>query len=68
MDTSYVDMLINDMKRKLAAKSKPISEMVLHRRTCPVCGAKMVNLYFCSKSGEFVCKRCKDELEENNVN
>lgn len=37
---------------------------VLHHETCPVCGAKLVNLYRKNtESGEWKCKKCWDKAE-----
>lgn len=43
------------------------TKTVVHHETCPVCGAKLVNLYRKSiESGEWKCRKCweKKEAEE----
>lgn len=41
-------------------KPKP---MVLHRRTCPICGSKLVNIYYVTQLDKYICKSCIDKHE-----
>ena len=37
----------------------------IHHETCPVCGAKLVNLYRKSiESGEWKCRKCWEKYEQ----
>lgn len=51
---AYSDFLLRDLKFKPMPK-------VLHQKTCPKCGRKLVNLYQI-KDGSYYCKKCVDEL------
>ena len=46
---------------------------VLHRRTCPNCGKKLVNLYYSAQAERYICKECLDAIltkggENDNAN
>ena len=57
--TPYTDMFLADIKRKMfKLKSKPT---VLHRKTCPCCDRKLVNLYFSASQDKYICKECLDK-------
>lgn len=58
--TPYTDMFTADIKRMLS-KSKPA---VLHRRTCPLCKRKLVNLYASYLLDAYACKKCLDKVFE----
>ena len=54
-DKSYIDMYL---KEGIKVKKKPT---VLHQKTCPLCGRKLVNLYYSEKIEKHICKKCTDE-------
>lgn len=56
---SEVNSFINPEVKK-AFRSKKVT--VRHHETCPVCGAKRVNLYPCNK--KWLCRLCKIAAEK----
>ena len=46
------------VKREVLKNIKP-SKGIVHQKTCPVCGAHLVNLY--KRNGEWKCKKCWDK-------
>ena len=55
-ETPYLDMY---RTQRFNFKSKPI---VLHRRTCPICDKKLVNVYYSNQLEKYICKNCMDKL------
>ena len=53
----YYDFLLKDIR------PKPLPT-VLHHKTCPTCGAKLVNVYLIPL-GTYICKKCIDKLSED---
>ena len=52
----YYDVFLSGrIKRSL--RSQPT---VLHHKTCPDCGRKLVNLYYSNQLERYICKRCMD--------
>lgn len=45
--------------RSFKHKPKPT---VLHHKTCPNCGAKLVNVYYSAQVDKYVCKGCMDKI------
>ncbi len=56
----YFETPYLDMYRTKYFKSKP-KPIVLHQRTCPICGRKLVNVYYLEKYDGYVCKKCMDK-------
>lgn len=54
--TPYLDMY---KTQHLRFRPKPT---VLHRKTCPICDKKLVNVYYSSQLEQYVCKKCTDVL------
>ena len=52
-----------DMYRTLFMPKK--RKLVLHRRTCPICARKLVNLYYSEQLKKYICKNCTDNLVGN---
>lgn len=57
-ETPFTDIFVSNVKRKLGTCKR---STVLHRKTCPVCGKNLVNLYLLSSSNEYMCKECMDK-------
>ena len=58
MLTPYFDVYRTFSPYKTSKRgNKPV---VLRRRTCPVCGKKLVNLYYLNQADEYICKNCID--------
>ena len=55
-ETPYLDMY---RTQHFKFKSKPA---VLHRKTCPICDRKLVNVYYSNQLGKYICKNCMDKL------
>lgn len=55
MFSGYYNFLLNDIK------IKPKST-VLHQKTCPICEAKLVNVYYSTQHDKYICKKCIDFL------
>ena len=51
----YYDFLMNDVK----VKPKPTT---LHRKTCPICDKKLVNVYYFNQLDKYICKECMYKL------
>lgn len=49
------DFLLNDIKVKK-------KRTVLHQKTCPTCGNKLVNVYYSKQLDKYICKKCTDKL------
>lgn len=50
-----------DMYRTERVRLKPMP-IVLHQKTCPDCGRKLVNLYYSGQLDRYICKKCVDKL------
>lgn len=50
-----------DMYRTKYFKFKP-KPTVLHRKTCPICDRKLVNVYYSNQLSKYICKKCTDKL------
>ena len=46
-----------DMYRAEHFKFKP-KPTVLHQKTCPICGRKLVNIYYSKPLDKYICKQC----------
>ena len=56
----YCSMISRNFKHK----PKPTT---LHRRTCPICDANNVNIYYSVQLDRYVCKACMDKLVNKNT-
>lgn len=52
----YTEMWDDEMTRIMRRFRKYRSLTVVHQETCPICGAKLVNLY--RRENEWRCRRC----------
>lgn len=52
----YMDMMYGDELKKIFRPKKT----KLHQKTCPVCSARLVNIYFAK--GSWACKGCWDKM------
>lgn len=55
-ETPYLDMY---KTQYLKFKPQPT---VLHKKTCPICDRKFVNIYYSKQLGKYICKKCMDKL------
>lgn len=53
------------MARVMRRFNKYGSRTVVHHETCPICGAKLVNLY--RRENEWRCRRCWEEHDAGPV-
>lgn len=51
-ETPYLDMY---RAKRFKFKLKPT---VLHQKTCPICGRKLVNIYYLNTLDKYICKQC----------
>lgn len=54
---SYTDFCTREYK----SKPKPT---VLHRKTCPICDSKLVNIYYSQQLDKYICAKCMDKLSK----
>lgn len=57
-ETPYMDMY---RTKVFVKRNKPT---VLHGKTCPLCGRKLVNLYYMSQTDDYICNKCINNLYE----
>lgn len=55
----YFDEYMKLMHKPSRYKSRPT---VLHQKTCPDCGRKLVNIYYSSQLERYTCKQCMDRI------
>ena len=55
----YFETPYLDMYRTTPFRFKP-EPIVLHQRTCPDCGRKLVNVYYSAQLNRYICKKCMD--------
>lgn len=58
-ETPYYDMYKTNRIR--IGANRPT---VLHRKTCPVCDQKLVNVYYSEHMKKYICKACINKLKE----
>lgn len=56
MEGPYTDTWYDEMARITRRVRKYRNSTVAHQETCPICGAKLVNLY--RRGNEWRCRRC----------
>lgn len=54
-ETPYTDLYRTKFFKR---SGKPLT---LHRRTCPTCDSKLVNLYYSAQAEKYMCKACLDK-------
>jgi ribosomal protein L37AE/L43A len=57
--SNYYDMMLDGMANELIGSVKS-SKVKRHQETCPICGKKLVNLYFDTNHRVWQCKKCMD--------
>lgn len=60
MILDYVNQYMPVCGRNFKYKPKPT---VLHRKTCPICNRKLVNIYYSVQMDKYICKSCIDAKE-----
>lgn len=61
-ETPYLDMY--RANRICIGATKPT---ILHRKTCPVCDQKLVNVYYSEYMQKYLCKACINKLKEPKI-
>ena len=56
MNGPYAEVWEGEMAKIRGRFNKYGNRAVVHRETCPICGAKLVNLY--RRENEWRCRRC----------
>ena len=55
IETPYTDLYRTKFFKR---SGKPLT---LHRKTCPNCDSKLVNLYYSAQAEKYMCKACLDK-------
>ena len=61
IDGPYTEMWEDEMRRLVNRLHKRSNATVVHQETCPICGAKLVNLY--RRENEWKCRRCWEKQD-----
>lgn len=65
MKGPYTETFDDEMARIMRRWNKNRNATVVHHETCPICGAKLVNLY--RRDNEWRCRRCWEKHDADPV-